>query len=286
MNQTIFLFGDILVSYHQNRAFWSVPIKIDGYCQQMQFRTDVVTYTIMINVYCKNKRIDDAKQLVQEMHHKGRLVDGQELFKNIRRAGPSSDIVTYASMTHGFCKHGYYDAALALFMKLRGLGGLKYAKDLFFRLSIQRLQPDAYTYTSLLGGICREGLLNEAHQVFRKMEEDGCFLNDCTYNVIIQGFIRHNDLQRARQLIVEMVAKGFSADATTTSLIIVVAFDHSAHCSSWFSLHVKMGTVVCEMLRFLVMHIMGEMYVKCCSVDEASPESGRMARKDVARISK
>lgn len=43
---------------------------------------------------------------------------------------------------------------------------------------------------------------------------------DCCYNVIFQGFLRHDSMRKASQLIDEIVDKGFSADATTTKFVI------------------------------------------------------------------
>uniref|UniRef100_A0A199UCK5 Pentacotripeptide-repeat region of PRORP domain-containing protein n=2 Tax=Manihot esculenta TaxID=3983 RepID=A0A199UCK5_MANES len=65
-------------------------------------------------------------------------------------------------------------------------------------------------------GLCQQGLMDEAYKVFRDMEKGGCLPNNFSYNIIIQGFLKHEDLPKASELINEMVDKGFSADATTT----------------------------------------------------------------------
>ncbi|PQP92135.1 hypothetical protein Pyn_21266 [Prunus yedoensis var. nudiflora] len=52
------------------------------------------------------------------------------------------------------------------------------------------------------------------------MEEKGCSPDDCTYNTIIRGFIHNKQTSRAMVLIQTMVEKGFSADASTTELIV------------------------------------------------------------------
>lgn len=54
----------------------------------------------------------------------------------------------------------------------------------------------------------------------RKMEEDGCTPNACSYNVIIQGFLQHKDTSTAMQLICEMVNRGFSTDAATRTFLL------------------------------------------------------------------
>ncbi|KAJ6380109.1 hypothetical protein OIU76_016712 [Salix suchowensis] len=52
------------------------------------------------------------------------------------------------------------------------------------------------------------------------MEVDGCLPNSCTYNVIIQGFLRNGDTSNAVQLIKEMVGRGFSADSSTFQMLL------------------------------------------------------------------
>ncbi|KAG8646604.1 hypothetical protein MANES_09G016680v8 [Manihot esculenta] len=52
------------------------------------------------------------------------------------------------------------------------------------------------------------------------MEKGGCLPNNWCYNIIIQGFLKHEDLPKASELINEMVDKGFSADDATTELVV------------------------------------------------------------------
>ncbi|PQQ15236.1 pentatricopeptide repeat-containing protein [Prunus yedoensis var. nudiflora] len=51
------------------------------------------------------------------------------------------------------------------------------------------------------------------------MEEKGCSPDTVTYNTIIQGFIRNDELSRAQELIQEMMTKGFCADDSTAKMI-------------------------------------------------------------------
>uniref|UniRef100_A0A2C9W641 Pentacotripeptide-repeat region of PRORP domain-containing protein n=3 Tax=Manihot esculenta TaxID=3983 RepID=A0A2C9W641_MANES len=69
-------------------------------------------------------------------------------------------------------------------------------------------------------GLCQQGLMDEAYKLFKDMEKVGCLPNNCCYNIIIQGFLKHEDLPKASELINEMVDKGFSADDATTELVV------------------------------------------------------------------
>jgi pentatricopeptide repeat protein len=51
------------------------------------------------------------------------------------------------------------------------------------------------------------------------MEDDGCSPNSISFNIIIQGSIRNNEIVMAMEFLREARDKGFSADSTTTKMI-------------------------------------------------------------------
>ena len=52
------------------------------------------------------------------------------------------------------------------------------------------------------------------------MEGNGCSPNDRTYNRIIQGLLQHSKTSKATKYLQIMVDKGFSANATTASMLV------------------------------------------------------------------
>ncbi|XP_037491280.1 putative pentatricopeptide repeat-containing protein At1g12700, mitochondrial [Jatropha curcas] len=177
---------------------------------------DHFTYSSLIRGLCKAKSAWAA--------HK--------FFKDLCASGYSPDVVAYSVLIDGFCKHSCLDMALDLFHEMQQLkpnlivhstlidgmfkaGKVKDAKELFSRLSIEGLHPDVCTYNTMVNRLSKKGLLDEVLKVFRKMEG-----NSCSYKVIIQGHLRIKDLSMSKQLINEMVGKGFFADATTVELVV------------------------------------------------------------------
>ncbi|KAJ6380098.1 hypothetical protein OIU76_016701 [Salix suchowensis] len=71
----------------------------------------------------------------------------------------------------------------------------------------------------MISGLLRRGLSGEAYELFRKMAVLGCLPNGCTYNVVIQGFLRNGDASNAGRLMEEMVGRGFSADSSTFQML-------------------------------------------------------------------
>ncbi|KAJ6380097.1 hypothetical protein OIU76_016700, partial [Salix suchowensis] len=52
------------------------------------------------------------------------------------------------------------------------------------------------------------------------MAVDGCLLNSCTYNLIIQGILQNGDTSNAVQLMEEMAGRGLSADSSTFQMLL------------------------------------------------------------------
>ncbi|KAF5958928.1 hypothetical protein HYC85_000137 [Camellia sinensis] len=113
------------------------------------------------------------------------------------------NIVIYNILIDAFCKDKKLNTVRALFNILSSKG----------------LHPDVKTYTMMIQGLCEEGLLDEAKE-FVKIEQNGCLPNDVTYNIVIQGFLGQQKYHEASILLDEMFGRGFSADASTFSLIV------------------------------------------------------------------
>ena len=71
----------------------------------------------------------------------------------------------------------------------------------------------------MLKGLCKEGLLEEASEIFEKMDGSDCSPDNRTYNTIIQGLLQHNETSKAMKYLEMMVDKGFSTNATVTSML-------------------------------------------------------------------
>ena len=72
----------------------------------------------------------------------------------------------------------------------------------------------------MIKGFCKEGLIDEASELLEKMDGNHFSPDDRTYNTIIQGLLQQNEIAKAMELIKIMVDKGFSANATTASMLV------------------------------------------------------------------
>uniref|UniRef100_A0A3Q7GMF8 Pentatricopeptide repeat-containing protein n=1 Tax=Solanum lycopersicum TaxID=4081 RepID=A0A3Q7GMF8_SOLLC len=52
------------------------------------------------------------------------------------------------------------------------------------------------------------------------MEDNSCFPNNVTYNDVVRGFLRCNEVSEMASFMKEIAGRGFSFDATTTGFLI------------------------------------------------------------------
>ncbi|KAB1223322.1 hypothetical protein CJ030_MR2G001434 [Morella rubra] len=153
---------------------------IDDYCLQNKMEAlkvlnlmlargcspSAFTYNILIHGYCKSKQIDEATCLYQEMSKNGIILD----------------VVAHTAFIGGLCRVGRSQAAV---------------ENSFIVFLPKGFQPAVRTYTIIIKGYCKEGLLNEACALLKQMDWNGCSPDYFTYNAIIQGHLLHKETSKA-----------------------------------------------------------------------------------------
>lgn len=79
---------------------------------------------------------------------------------------------------------------------------------------------DIVIYNTMITGLCLEGLLTEAKELVKNMEENGCSQDRVTYNVIVRGLIKGCQYDDAMVYHEEMERRGFSLDSTSFSILL------------------------------------------------------------------
>jgi len=115
-------------------------------------------------------------------------------------SGLLPDLITYSILLDGCCKHGHLDEALKMLeamqerkierdialhtILIEGMfiaGELEVAKELSSKLFVDGMRPTVQTY---IKGLLKEGLSDEAYELFRKMEDNSFLPDGCSYNVL------------------------------------------------------------------------------------------------------
>ncbi|CBI18522.3 unnamed protein product, partial [Vitis vinifera] len=149
---------------------------------------DLVDYSIMIDVLCKEGHLDKAL----------------DLCAFVKKKGIALNIYAYNSVINGLCRQGCLVQAFRLFDSLEKID----------------LVPSEITYATLIDSLCKEGCLLDAKQLFEKMVIKGFNPNVRVYNSLIDGYCKFGNMEEALNLLIDLKARCIKPDEFTVSALI------------------------------------------------------------------
>ncbi|KAL0380011.1 UNVERIFIED_CONTAM: hypothetical protein Sangu_0065400 [Sesamum angustifolium] len=96
------------------------------------------------------------------------------------------------------------------------------AMELLERMIRKRLVPNSIAYSSLIYGFCKEGKLHEAIQILDRMKLQDLKPDAGLYSKIINGFCEINKFREAANFLDEMVLSGITPNRVTWDLHVRV----------------------------------------------------------------
>ncbi|CAM8907128.1 unnamed protein product [Rhodiola kirilowii] len=190
---------------------------------------NVICYSTLIDGLCKDGLIDRAMELFLEMKKKeispnvitynividglcraGKWEESQALFHEMLDKGLSPDIVTCGVLIKGLCSSGNSRIALNLHEQIADG-----THDL-----CRVLQLDSICYNTLIDGLCKDGLIDKAKELFLEMKKKDICPNVITYTMVIDGLCRAGKWEEAQAMFHEMLDQGLSPDIVTFSVLI------------------------------------------------------------------
>ncbi|XP_062098951.1 pentatricopeptide repeat-containing protein At1g05670, mitochondrial-like [Humulus lupulus] len=146
----------------------------------------------------------------------GRLIKAHGDRGDIRGA---IDWVYRAKMIeNGRCLYSY-NAILGVLVRACRIGLAKAFYDQIVREDV--VKPDVYTYTTMIRGFCKMGMIEGAQKVFDEMI---CGPNLMTYNILIDGFCKKGDMEGARRVLRLMMESKHCLPDTVTYTTLVDGF--------------------------------------------------------------
>jgi len=178
--------------FNQEIAQYSKQKMYDQACQVFEkmirsgVRPDVVTYNTMINVLVKSQRLNDAF----------------DLFGQMKASGIAPTIVTYTSLIDGCGKNQNLQKALFVYQEAKG----------------SEIELNLHFFNAIINAGCLNENLPLVDLVLVDMSLQGFANNSVTYNTLLNGYLRMNQLSRLMDTIHLMIInkEEFTSSAITT----------------------------------------------------------------------
>ncbi|OMO85360.1 hypothetical protein COLO4_21653 [Corchorus olitorius] len=161
--------------------------------QSLKVKLDVVSYSTIIDGFCKEGSVD--KSLI--------------MFRDMLDGGIEPNLLTYNTIIHGLCGNGQWNEAKGLLADMINRG----------------ISPDVRTFSALIDSLCKEGKTGEAFEILELMTRKGLKPDVFTYTSIIRGFCQSSQWKEgktkdeASRYIEEMIQKGMIPNSIARKML-------------------------------------------------------------------
>lgn len=184
---------------------------------------NVFTVNMVINGYCQLGKLENARQLFDEMpdlgfkHYvssyntliaayvnRGLLTTGMKLKVTMEKNGITPNVITYNILINGFCKEGKLHDAYKMFNEMNRMN----------------VALNTITYNTLISGYCKSGKTEKGNQIFEEMVRNGIKVDILTYNALLLGLCNEGKTRRAAYLVKELDKKKLVPNSSTFAALI------------------------------------------------------------------
>ncbi|KAJ8448383.1 hypothetical protein Cgig2_022011 [Carnegiea gigantea] len=219
---------------------------------------NLVTFSTLIDSYCKAKRLDEAFKLyhlmmargispdlivysilIDGLFKDGKLEVGSCLLSEALEKGIKLDSVVFGSIMDAYVKVGNLEKLIEVCNRMlsegipssvvtcgiliNGLcqgGHVLEACGVFGEYVKRGLEPSVLSYSSLIDGFCKLGNLKEAFIWYKKMVENGHVPDLVIYSIIINGLSKQGRMHEALQLFFQAAMMGIQLNVYTFNALI------------------------------------------------------------------
>ncbi|CAJ1958025.1 unnamed protein product [Sphenostylis stenocarpa] len=189
------------------------------------------TYNVLIDLYGKAGRLNDAAEVFEEMlkegvavdvwtfntmificGSRGDLVEAEALLGMMEEKGVAPDTKTYNIFLSLYAEVGDVDAAVSCYRKIREAG----------------LCPDEVTYRALLGVLCKKNMVQDVENLIDEMERDFVGVDEHSLPGIVEMYVCEGDVDKVYELL-----KKFQMNGEMSSKIRAAVMDIFAERGLW-----------------------------------------------------
>nr|AYM00912.1 pentatricopeptide repeat protein [Salvia miltiorrhiza] len=231
ISPTVFVYNSVIKGLYDDGRLADINNLLNEMANY-KISLDVATFSILINnnAYCKEGKMEEAEKMLEIMiqHNvcpnvvtynavidgfclKGEIERAKQLLDSIEERGLKPNIINYNSLLNGYCKKGNN------WMKL----GFFFLKFLLFEdMKAQQVHPDLHIYSTLMDGLSKCGMVDDALQLLSEMVKKGISPSVVTCNILIDGYCSLGKMVRARELFDSMAKTGIKHDIFTYNILI------------------------------------------------------------------
>lgn len=183
--------------------------------------------------------IGTLDQLLSLILRSEMFAEAWPMFRDIVTIGPSPSLRTFNELILGFCRKGFIRCALAMvglmqryglfpdarsfrnvFKACFAMGRKKDAFEVFaYMLQNGFCLPDVSSCTFLVDALCKEGRLEEARELFDRMETEKK-RGSVAYSALIYGYAKFGKTESAREVYMEMDSRGVTPNCYTFNALV------------------------------------------------------------------
>ncbi|CAN6683705.1 unnamed protein product [Malus baccata var. baccata] len=160
----------------------------------------VVTYTAVLDGYCRLGKVDHAKKMLQHMYKHGcrpnavsytallnglcrsqNSLEASEMMSTSEEEWWTPNAITYSVVMHGLRKEGKLVGAC-------DINDLDTALSLLDDMYLSNKHPDTVTYTTVINTLGKNGPIQEATELMKNMLSKGLDPTPVTYRTIIHWY--------------------------------------------------------------------------------------------------
>lgn len=158
-------------------------------------KPDARTFNILIHGFCKARKFDDARTMMDLM--------------KVTEFTP--DVVTYTSFVEAYCREGDFRRVNEILEEMRENGS----------------KPNVVTYTIVMHSLGKSRQVAEALGVYEKMKEDGCVPDAKFYSSLIHILSKTGRFKDAAEIFEDMTKQGVPRDVLVYNTMISASLHHS-----------------------------------------------------------
>ncbi|KAI8593791.1 hypothetical protein BDZ88DRAFT_485956 [Geranomyces variabilis] len=138
-------------------------------------KPDLITFNVLLGMYMQQHQMESA----------------QQVFHEIEQAGLTPGADTYNTMIRGFMQLKRVQDAIAVYEQMESLG----------------CKPDKFTYAALMKGCGRAGMMMNAMRYYRAMLRSGISMNRNHYTILQAAFASAKDMQTCQEVLRDMMSQ-------------------------------------------------------------------------------